>query len=226
MTRVLEDRFSTLAGLVEQGQQLDREIAAEALGAQREGVSVRAIGDALGVAPSTALEYLSRAAQKAGSATLDDVVIVAAKSAYDLYLRFGVYACQPRRTFRTAQWMGFYLDKTIQPEIPRILHIEPYIEYTDEWIQRLTVHGGPYDQQLANAVRDLRDSGARPAPGDPANNEIVILTPPEDDRSIALSRAIAHIGYGAGTRGQRYTSAAALRQSPATTVDLARLMRP
>jgi hypothetical protein len=226
MTLVSQNRLSSLAELVERRQRLDREIAAEALGAQHEGVAVRAIGAALGVAPSTALEFLSRAAQKAGSATLDDVVIVAAKSAYDLYLRFGVYACQPRRTFRTSQWMGFYLDKTIQPEIPRILHIEPYIEYTDEWIQRLALRGGPYDQQLADAVRDLRDSGARPAPGDPANNEIVILTPPEDDRSIALSQAIAHIGYGAWTRGQRYASAAALRQSPATTADLARLMRP
>ena len=94
---------------------------------------------------------------------MGDAVIVAAKSAYDLYLRFGVYACQPRRTFRTAQWMGFYLDKTIQPEIPRILHIEPYIEYTDEWIQRLTLRGGPYDPQLAAAVRELRERGATPA---------------------------------------------------------------
>src|SRR5690348_5060070 len=110
MTLVIPDRLSTLAELVDQRRQLDTAIAAEALSAQHDGMGVRAISDALGVAPSTALEFLGRAAKQAGAATLDDVVIVAAKSAYQLYLDFGVYACQCWRTFRDAQWMGFYLD--------------------------------------------------------------------------------------------------------------------
>lgn len=230
MTITAQDRLSTLAELVEQRQQLDRRIAAEALEA-RDHESLRAIGDVLGMAPSSTLEFLGRAAQQASSTTLDDAVIVAARDAYELYVRFdvdasvSVYACQVGRTFRNAKYLGFYLDKTIRPEIARILYIEPYVEYSSEWIERIVRRGRPYDEQLAEVMRLLIESGKRGGRHEP-DNEIVILTRPEDDRSIQMSQPIVHTAHGPWTRRQRYASAAALRQSPGTTDELARLMRP
>jgi hypothetical protein len=221
---IVQKRDPRLKELVEQRQRLDEQIATKALEASREGVSLRVIGDALGVAPSTALEFLNRAkAMHGASAALDDVVVVAAKSAYDLYLGFGVYACQVGRRFRNAEWMGFYLKKTIQREFARILHIEQFVQYTDTFIERIAARGGQYDEHLANVVRQLRNSGERPAGG---TNEIVILSSRESNRSLVLDRPIIHTGYGAWTQSQRYVSSVALRLYPATTAELARLMTP
>ena len=33
--------------------------------------------------------------------------------------------------------MGFYRSKRIEAEVPRILHIEPYVKYEDEFIDDL-----------------------------------------------------------------------------------------
>lgn len=187
------------------------------LAAKAHGVSIRTIAAALDVSPSTAHELVNRT-----KAVPDDVVIVAARWAYQLYLDWGVYSCQEYRGFRSAEWMGWYLDKTIQPEIARILHIEPYVEYTDAFIERLAARGGSYDERLASTVRSLRDSGARPEDG---SNEIVLLSRHDDKaRSLILDQPIIHRGYGAWTRWQRYASSEVLRQQPATTHDLARLM--
>jgi hypothetical protein len=53
--------------------------------------------------------------------------------------------------------------------------------------------------------------------------EVVLLTPPDDPRTLTLERAIRHDGRGRGsawTMSQRYTSEAALRRNPTTTDDL------
>jgi hypothetical protein len=217
-----EGVLAELASLVEHRNRLDKQIAAAALDAQYQGASVRRISDVLGVAPSTTLELLNRVAIAAGSGANDDVVIVAAASAYDLYLRFGVYACQVGRRFRNAQWLGFYRSKTIEPEIPRILHVEPYVKYEDDFVAELAKRGGQFDRRVADIVRELRDSGARPAGG---TNEIVLLSPPHDSATIVLKNPIAHHGFAAWVRGQRYASSSALKRSR-TTAELAALMRP
>ncbi len=51
-----------------------------------------------------------------------DVVVVAASSAYGDYLRYSAYICQPGRSFREGtERMAFYADGSIKIEIPRIL---------------------------------------------------------------------------------------------------------
>lgn len=212
-----------LSALAEQRRKLDHQIAAGALAAEAEGVSMREIAAALDVAPSTAHELVKRT-----KAVPDDVVVVAARWAYQLCLDcndalgFGVYSCQEYRGFRSADWMGWYLDKAIRPEFGRILHVEGEVSYTDSFIEALAARGGQYDEQTAAAVRWLRDSGARPEHG---TNEIVLLSGRDDKaRSLILEQPIVHHGRGAWTRRQRYVSSEVLRQQPATTHDLARLM--
>ena len=52
----------------------------------------------------------------------DDTVIVAARQAYDEYLRYSAYICQPDRSFRPGlTHMGFYRHKQIEPLIPAII---------------------------------------------------------------------------------------------------------
>lgn len=51
----------------------------------------------------------------------EDTVIVAARSAWSIYLDTGVYACQVNRSFRAVDYMGFYNQGNIQPKIAKII---------------------------------------------------------------------------------------------------------
>jgi hypothetical protein len=57
-------------------------------------------------------------------------VIVAARSAYDEYLRHSVYVCQPNRPFRNVERLGFYSGGEIQQHLPRIVTSEDEVEFT------------------------------------------------------------------------------------------------
>ena len=50
----------------------------------------------------------------------DEVVIVAASSAWKIYEKYGVYVCQAGRSFRNVGWIGFYAEGQIQKSIAKI----------------------------------------------------------------------------------------------------------
>jgi hypothetical protein len=150
----------------------------------------------------------------------DDVVVVAARIAYEEYIHYNAYVCQPGRTFRDVDRMGFYRHSSIERHFPAIRAIEDGVPFTRENADRLRATGSPVDREVGDLIDTLLDHHKR-YEGDV--HEVVLLTTPDDPQTVTLPRAIRHHPTGRGsawTMGQRYISEAALRRNPQTTDEL------
>lgn len=141
-----------------------------------------------------------------------DVVIVAGRDAYDVWRHHNVYRCQPNRTFRQFDRMGFYHQQAIQPHLPRRLD-----KLTAVTLSELATSNDAFWAAYANAF----------APGDEPSDwqhgetfDVYRLSAPDDDRTINLKSAIRHVTTGRGsafTQHQRYVPLDALLSNPPTT---------
>lgn len=158
-----------------------------------------------------------------------DTVIVAAKHAYDEYRHLDAYICQPAssprpqktRTFRDGlRRLGFYRNKQIEPEIPRIVKRWPSVPFTAEEADKRRAGGDPADSRLGEIISEtLTGSDNRRVAGD--YYQVFLLTPPEDSETLRLHQPISHQAPSAWTQHQRYTLESALETNPTTTEDLA-----
>jgi hypothetical protein len=158
-----------------------------------------------------------------GLTSTADVVIVAARLAYDEYQKFSAYLCQPGRTFRQGvTHMGFYYAGSIQRELPRIRARRDDVPITPEALAQLQ-SGGYADRAVARVVELLlADQSARA--GDV--EQILVLSSPTKPETVVLEAPILNVQHGRGgqptawTMGQRYTTLVALQRNPATTNEL------
>lgn len=153
----------------------------------------------------------------------DDVLVVAAgKIAVADYLRYSAYICQPERSFRDVERIGFYRHGQIEPFFPRIRYRRMNLEFSDGQAHALRRTGAALDAEVASVIEQtLAD------PRDPRKAgwpyQVFLLTPREDPQTLKLPAPIQHRTLGRGTawtQGTRYTSEASLRQDPGTTDDL------
>jgi hypothetical protein len=150
----------------------------------------------------------------------DDVVIVAAREAYPEYLKYGLYVCQPNRSFRPGlTHMGFYLRRAIQREVPAVLHRIPKIELSPESVANLAASNDEADRDVALRLQRMLDDGVRQVG---VAHGVVLVSLVEDPRTLVLDMPVAHPAGPAWTQQQRYTSASALSRQPKTTAELAR----
>lgn len=63
---------------------------------------------------------------------VNEVVIVAANTAWPAYQKHGVYICQANRSFRNVDWIGFYAEGKIQTSIARIIARKEGFEFSAE----------------------------------------------------------------------------------------------
>lgn len=154
-----------------------------------------------------------------------DVVVVAARSAYAEYLEASAYVCQPGRGFRpTATRLGFYFDRLIRREVPQILHVRDQVPWSAEHAAELRQR----DEEHDSAVADLIERSFAPGStwfGKRPNQtydrfKVLLLSAPEDARTLVLPDAILHSGASAFTMGQRYVGSEVLAAGPATTAGL------
>jgi hypothetical protein len=145
-----------------------------------------------------------------------DTVVVAAGAAWDYYRRHSAYVCQPGRSFRPVERIGFYRRKRIEPRFPLILDWRDNVPFTREHADDLRGSGLPHDAHLAQVILESLSEGSRHE-GD--LHEVFLLSGPDDSRTVAIRSAIPHDGPGAWTMGQRYASASRL-SSARTTDDL------
>ena len=145
-----------------------------------------------------------------------NTVVVAARRAYAEYLKYSAYICQPGRSFRPVQWMGFYRSKRIEPLIPRVTARFDQVEITHSNVDQLSQSEDPLERALGRVVDELIASGARPLD---TTNEIFLLTRPEDKETVRREDPIEHLDSVAWTMGQRYTFLEDLRVAK-TTADL------
>jgi hypothetical protein len=153
----------------------------------------------------------------------DDVLVVAGgKIAVADYLRHDAYICQPERSFRDVERMGFYRNGQIEPFFPRIRYRRMNLEWTRANATALRQIGAALDAEVADLIGRTLDD-----PGDPRQEgwryQVFLLTPNDDPQTLMIAHPIRHETAGRGTgwtQGTRYTSEEALRRNPATTTDL------
>jgi hypothetical protein len=141
-----------------------------------------------------------------------DAVVVPARDAWPEYGQYHAYVCQPRRAFQHVQRMAFYTAGAIQVRVPMILKTQ------DEVLFEPRIHSGPVgalvDRMLAAGIRKKGQL-----------YKVMLLSPPEDPRTLKLERPIENDLTAASgrvtafTQNQRYVALDRLRKAR-TTSDL------
>ncbi len=149
--------------------------------------------------------------------TPDQVLVVPARVAFDEYLRHAAYVCQPGRTFRSVEFLGFYRKRQIEPIVPRVLHVRDQVVFSLETATELESLNRASDGAIARVIRALLEAGART---DGAPYKVLLLSPSDDSATLILNAPIVHLGRNAWVQGQRYTRRAQLEDAT-TTEDLA-----
>ncbi len=143
-----------------------------------------------------------------------DVVVVAARTAWPEYQRHSAYVCQPGRTFQRVQRIAFYCDGEIKPIIPKVLNVFDHITFGDHIAE-------PKLAALVRAMIDDRASNKQVS----MDYKVFLLSPPDDSETLVLPDSIrndiqsASGRISAYTQGQRYTSEGNLKHAR-TTMDL------
>jgi len=144
--------------------------------------------------------------------TDEDVVVVAARFAWDEYQGYPAYVCKVGRGFRAVEYMAFYSANQIYPLAPVILDICPAV----------TFERGRYSGKLGDIVgrfigRQDRKEGE--------TYQVVLLSAPDDPETQRLAAPIPNNlksesgRVTAFTQNQRYVSLASLKKAK-TTSDL------
>jgi hypothetical protein len=154
-----------------------------------------------------------------------DTVVVAARNAYDFYLRWSAYVCQAGRTFRPGLTrLGFYRKGKIEAEFPSILLRRDNVIFSPSHADELRAFGDQLDEAVATVIDETVASGVR-IPDHPY--QVFLLSPANDQaRTLVLPEPISHVATGRGaawTMGQRYIHSSRLltQPPPRTTAELA-----
>lgn len=146
-------------------------------------------------------------------ANQNDVVVVAARSAWPEYEKYHAYVCQPDRPFRPVERIAFYSDGQINPLVPKILESHDHVEFIPE------NHRG----KLRQLIETLMAGTSRKEKG--KAYKVMFLSPPDSPETVKLPFPVINdLRTGTGrttayTQGQRYTSIGKLLQAK-TTSDL------
>jgi len=159
----------------------------------------------------------------------DDVVVVPAGDGHGHYLRYSAYVCQAGRAFSASiERIGFYADKAIQREIPKVMLRRDGVMFAREEAERLRSTGDRDDARLAEVVERHLADGIH---GEGDVQQVFLLSPPDNPDTLTLKRPVVntkkdHKGSPtAWVQKQRYTRANLLAHNPATTDDLDRAER-
>ncbi len=142
----------------------------------------------------------------------NDVVVVAARSAWQEYNDIHAYVCQPNRSFQHVTRLGFYSKGVIYPLVPLILESHEDVEMQQD----------AYDGELGRLVNRLIVEGRREKGH---RFKVMLLSAPDSDETLTLAKPIPNDKKSktgkptAFTMGQRYVSSDALLEAK-TTADL------
>lgn len=153
----------------------------------------------------------------------DRVIVVAAGSALDEYLRCSAYICLPRRPFRHGVRMAFYTNNKVYRKVPKIIG-RPIEAISAQEIETRTdlsdVERGRLRTLLKNVDAHRRESW------NTQQYKIFFLTSHDSPDTLTLPHDIENdqtSGNGkrtAFTQGQRYVSLSRLEKGPKHTSEL------
>jgi hypothetical protein len=156
-----------------------------------------------------------------GLLTNDDTVVVAARSAWQEYLNYSAYICQPDRTFREGiSHFGFYYQASIQPRVAQIRAYHPAVTFTGAETDRLR---DAEEHRLAELIDRVLTDRVR-VEGD--SHGVVLLSGPDDGDTVQLNAPVVNDTKTesgkpwAWTLSQRYTRLDRLRSGVTRTSQL------
>ncbi len=158
----------------------------------------------------------------------EQVVVVAARLAYDEYRRLGVYFCRPHRPFQPSSHLGFYSQGAIQRHVPRILGQIESITLNEASVRK-HVDAGIRRQLVALVAMLKKDPADRKRDDDHdfkrygSRLKVMLLSPPDAPETLVLPEEIPNDLPAAFVRKQRYIALKAFEQAPATTSRLLEL---
>jgi len=151
----------------------------------------------------------------------DQVLVLAARFGLDEYLKYGVYMCQPNRTFQPCTHVAFYAQGAVQPVVPHVLDSVEQVTLTGEGVQALPNLLPELRDRLLALVAQLEADRPDSRWGEDA--KVLLLSGPGDADTLRLPQAITNDAVSAGgksvafVQGQRYVSLERLKAAPAKT---------
>ena len=142
-----------------------------------------------------------------------DTVIVAAGIAYDEYLTYAAYICQPGRSFRPVERLGFYRDKRIEPLVPEVLGRLDHVTIDESTSRELALSASSSERAIGLVVERLVADGSSRVGN---TEQIFLLSDPRDARTLDLGAPVPHDGASAWTQNQRYASSDVLKEAQST----------
>jgi len=151
----------------------------------------------------------------------DRVLVVAARKAWPEYQDYGLYFCQPHRSFKPAAYLAFYTDSEIKPDVSRVTDAVESIELTSEGVETADSLTSSQREQLLDAVDRLEE-----AESDRHGMEQKVLFL-DGERGFELDDVVRNDKTADGSdrtvafvQGHRYVSASLLRDGPEWTSEL------
>lgn len=89
----------------------------------------------------------------------EDVVVVAARRAYDIWREHAAYVCQADRTIRPVTHWGFYRSKHIEPEFPLVRRHFGRVDMSEATTEELLESDDPRKRELGVLIRALLAEG-------------------------------------------------------------------
>ena len=145
------------------------------------------------------------------------VLVVAARRAWPMYKRFGVYRCQPMRSFRDSEYMAFYTDGEIKPLVAKIrLVIESLDVGNEEGLESLSERNKELIEELKKKIegREQELEGT---------HKYMFLSEPDDNETVRLIKPITNDSKDKNgnltpfTFGQRYVTLESLKNAGKTS---------
>jgi hypothetical protein len=146
-----------------------------------------------------------------------DTVVVPARDAWPFYEKNFAYVCQAGRWFQPVDRIGFYADREIKREVPRILERRDHVPWTETEAHRLSTSTDRTDRKIAAVITASRQAG-----WEDGACQVFLLSRPGDPQHRTLSDELPHVTSGRGSayvQRQRYVSLHAL-ETASSTADL------
>jgi len=151
------------------------------------------------------------------------VIVAAGWVGYREYRAFSAYICQANRHFDpNTDRFGFYSDREVKPEFPKILDVAHAVAFNVETATQLRSEGR---DALADVIEKVIEVAARDTT---TPHDVYALAAPDAPDTLRLADPIKHATNGPGTgfvQKQRYVSERALGENPKTTRELLGLDR-
>ena len=153
----------------------------------------------------------------APDASLTRVLVIAARRAWPMYKRFGIYRCQPKRSFRDSEYMAFYTNGEIKPLVAKIrLVIESLDVGNEEGLETLSERNKELIEELKKKIegREQELEGT---------HKYMFLSGSDDNETVRLNKPIANDSKDKNgnltpfTFGQRYVTLESLKNAGKTS---------